>query len=62
MGTPVGNVTPERFDDDFVITANHCAVLGCDSPIAGTDEQIMARNDDACGWMSNHIISIVWIE
>src|SRR5436190_11702950 len=35
MGTPVGNVAPERFDEDFIIgliTANHRGVLRCDTP------------------------------
>lgn len=65
MGTSVGSVAPERFDYDFIIgpmTVNHDNVRTCENPVAGTDDQIVARSNEACDYMSRNLISIIWIE
>lgn len=66
MGTTEGNVAPQPFEEDFVIgaiSANHDHIIrGCEDPVAGTDEQVMARTTEACDYMSRNLVSVIWFE
>lgn len=65
MGSAVGNVAPQRFNEDFVIgriSLNHTAVMGCQVPVAGIDEKIMARTNEECDYMSRNLVAVVWLE